>query len=357
MSQNLKDSCQTNLGFPYHGEQNSQTTLNKIIQYLEQQDLSNIVVDNAMAAGLLESRMSALLGTESALWFPSGTLAQGIAARIHSNNKHNRLCLHPTSHLILHEEDGFSKAHDLSAQITGVWREPMNAEGIEDDVDCLFVELPQRHSGGKLPSWEALNTLKQHCRDANIALHMDGARLWSCRPFYQQRSYAEIVAGFDSVYVSLYKDIGAMGGAVLAGSKTFIDQARIWRTRLGGFSLGSWPMIVDSLRLLDERIAQMPALVSKAQELAASIRHLTKITIDPDTPHSNLFHVLLPVSAEVAEAARDKLAKSDGIWLSDRFWGYESADSCAMEIVVGDKALGFSEQDFSQAVTKLIGYL
>ena len=94
-------------------------------------------------------------------------------------------------------------------------------------------------------------------------LHMNGARLWSCRPFYDNKSYADIVDGFDSVYLSFYKDIGAMGLAALAGSQAFIDKARKWRTRLGGFSVGSWPLIYDALHFIDKHIRQMPAYIEK----------------------------------------------------------------------------------------------
>jgi threonine aldolase len=359
MYTSLKASCSVNLGFPYHQYKTPEDTLSCLSYFLNGQKKNAIEGDvelgNAHGASQIEEKMATLLGVEAALWLPTGTLAQGIAARIHRQvTNSDRLLLHPSSHLLLHEEQGYQYAHGCSAKVVGKWREPLALDDISGDPGCVFIELPQRHSGGKLPSWSELQGIKERCKKLGIPLHMDGARLWSCRPFYDNRSYADIVAGFDSVYVSFYKDIGAMGGAVLAGTQKFIDEARGWRTRLGGFSVGSWPLIYDALRLIDKRIKQMPAFIQKAKRLADSIRHIPDLRVDPVIPHTNMFHILLDVSANKAESARDKIAVDQGIWLSDRFWDYESPNSCAMEIVVGEKALAIADQTFSKAMAQFV---
>ena len=129
-------------------------------------------------------------------------------------------------------------------------------------------------------------------------------------PFYNNKNYADIVAGFDSVYISFYKDIGSIGGALLAGSKAFIDDARQWRTRLGGFSVGSWPLIYDALHLIDKRIEQMPAFVEKAKILANAVRHIDGFCIDPLVPHTNLFHILLDFTITLTSSFKSFLGVS-----------------------------------------------
>jgi threonine aldolase len=356
MPVSLKERCSINLGFPYHQYKTPAESLSSLSSFLtEQKELDADVgakFSNDHGALLLEDKIAKLLGVEAALWFPTGTLAQGIAARIHGQKTNNeRLLLHSSSHLLLHEEQGYQYAHGCTVKVIGKWREPLTSANISEGSGCVFVELPQRHSGGKLPSWNELQGVKKRCKTLGMPLHMDGARLWSCRPFYDNRSYADIVAGFDSVYVSLYKDIGAMGGAVLAGSQAFIDDARKWRTRLGGFSVGSWPLIYDALHLIDKRIEQMPAFIEKAKQLANTVRHIPGLRIDPVVPHTNLFHILLDVSADNAASARDQMAIEHDIWMSDRFWNYESPGSCAMELVVGEKALAMGNQTFANAMT------
>lgn len=355
MPVSIKESCSINLGFPYHLYKTPAESLSSLSSFLTEQDENNADVgakySNDHGARLLEDKMAKLLGVEAALWFPTGTLAQGIAARIHGQQtKSDRLLLHPSSHLLLHEEQGYQYAHGCTAKVIGKWREPLTPADIIDNSGCVFVELPQRHSGGKLPSWNALQGIKKYCKTQGMPLHMDGARLWSCRPFYNNKSYADIVAGFDTVYVSLYKDIGSMGGAILAGSQVFIDDARKWRTRLGGFSVGSWPLIYDALHVIDKRIEQMPAFIEKAKQLANAVRHIPGLCIDPVVPHTNLFHILLDVSADKAISARDQIAIDHDIWLSDRFWSFETTSSCAMEFVVGEKALAMRDQTFAHAM-------
>jgi threonine aldolase len=356
MPVSLKESCSINLGFPYHHHKTPAETLSRLSCFLNKQKEGSSDVNtqygNDHGALLLEDKIAKLLGVEAALWFPTGTLAQGIAARIHGQKTNSdQLLLHPSSHLLLHEEQGYEYAHGCSAKVIGKWREPLTSDDIIDDSGCVFVELPQRHSGGKLPSWDKLQGLKKRCKTLGMPLHLDGARLWSCRPFYNNTSYANIVAGFDSVYVSFYKDIGAMGGAALAGSQAFIDDARKWRTRLGGFSVGSWPLIYDALYLIDKRIEQMPTFIEKAKQLVNAVQHISGLQIDPVVPHTNLFHILLDVSADKAASVRDQMAIGHDIWLSDRFWDYESAGRCAMEFVVGEKALAMENQTFANAMT------
>jgi threonine aldolase len=362
MPMSLKASCSINLGFPYHQHKTPAQSLSCLSSFLNEQKENGTEIDaefgNDHGARLLEDKMAKLLGTEAALWFPTGVLAQGIAARIHRQKMNNeQLLLHPSSHLLLHEEHGYGHAHGCSAKVIGKWREPLTSDDISGDPGCAFVELPQRHSGGKLPNWSELQKIKNRCKTMGIPLHMDGARLWSCRPFYDNRSYADIVAGFDSVYVSFYKDIGAMGGAVLAGSQEFIDEARKWRTRLGGFSVGSWPLIYDALHLIDKRIKQMPAFIEKAKDIAGAIKHISDLRVDPVIPHTNLFHILLETSFDKATYARNRIATEQGIWLSDRFWNYESPNRCAMEFVVGEKALAITNQTFVNAMQQFVNLL
>jgi len=157
MPMSLKASCSINLGFPYHQHKTPAQSLSCLSSFLNEQKENGTKIDaelgNDHGARLLEDKMAKLLGTEAALWFPTGVLAQGIAARIHGQQMNNdQLLLHPSSHLLLHEEHGYGHAHGCSAKVIGKWREPLTSDDISGDPGCAFVELPQRHSGGKLPT-------------------------------------------------------------------------------------------------------------------------------------------------------------------------------------------------------------
>ena len=145
-----------------------------------------------------------------------------------------------------------------------------------------------------------------------------------------------------------------MGGAILAGDKSFIEQARTWRARLGGLLVEPWPAIADALRLLDCRLAQVQEFVLKARSLAASVAAFDEIKVDPDPPHTNMFHIILTARAERCEIARDVVSKKTGIWLSNRFWAYEADETCALEVVVGEKAMHLQDNTFRNAISLLL---
>jgi len=90
-------------------------------------------------------------------------------------------------------------------------------------------------------------------RERNITLQLDGARLWECQPFYQ-RSYAEIAALFDTVYVSFYKILGGITGAMLLGPEDVIAEARIWQRRHGGNLVRMFPFVLSAKQGLETRL-------------------------------------------------------------------------------------------------------
>src|SRR5215211_3150991 len=163
----------------------------------------------------LEARVADLLGQEAAVFMPSGTMAQQIALRIWSERKRcATVAFHPTCHLELHEERGYERLHGLHARLVGDPNRLIafaDLEAIREPLAALLLELPQREIGGLLPEWDELVAQGTWARERDIALHLDGARLWEAGPFYG-REYAELAGLFDSVYVSFYKGLGGLAG-------------------------------------------------------------------------------------------------------------------------------------------------
>src|SRR5262249_7656158 len=149
-----------------------------------------------------EREIAALLGKASAVFMPSGTMAQQIAARVWAERKGTRnIAFHPLCHLELHEHKGYQVLHGLHAWPGGS-RHPLlskaDLEKVAEPLAFILIELPQRGIGGQLPTWADLAATSEWARDKGIAFHLDGARLWECATFYD-RSYAEIATLFDSV--------------------------------------------------------------------------------------------------------------------------------------------------------------
>jgi threonine aldolase len=299
-----------------------------------------------------ERRIAELTGKAAAAFMPSGVMAQLAAIRIWTERAGlPRFGLHPTSHLILHEREAYQAVFGLHGALVGDRLRPLTAADLaaeRQSLACLLVELPIREAGGQLPSWDELEALKALARERNIPLHMDGARLWECRPFYG-RPYAEIAEGFASVYVSVYKALGGLSGALLAGDADFVDEARLGRRRLGGTLFHQSPMIVSAAMRLDERLALMDACHERAVSLAEALAEVPGLRVNPPRPHTDMMHLYFDVPAAELLDRRDRIAADDGIWIIGGARPAEIPGWSVCELSVGDNLLAL---DNATAVTR-----
>ena len=285
----------------------------------------------------LEARVAELLGKEAAVWMPSGTMAQQIALRIHCERRANRrIAFHPRCHLDAREERGYAHLHGLGADLLGSRERlptPEDLEAVHEPLGAVVLELPARELGGQLPAWDELTAFCAKARDNGTALHMDGARLWQCAPFYQ-RTLAEIAELFDTVYVSFYKDLGAPAGAALAGTKVVIDEARVWQVRHGGRLFTAYPFLLAAERGLDEVLPRMPEFVARATELAAALGALDEVEIVPDPPQTAMFHLLARRQLERLNEAALDIAERTSTFIG-HFTATEVPGVQATELTVG----------------------
>ena len=179
---------------------------------------------------------------------------------------------------------------------------------IPDRLGAVSLEIPMREIGGQATPWDELAAIKAHCRQRNAHLHMDGARLWEAAAGYA-RPADEIARGFDSCYVSLYKGIGGLGGAMLAGSRSFIARAAESFRRQGGNVIHRSPYVVAAAMQFDQRLAAMPALFRRTEWLYDLLRDYPSIRPNPARPQANMLHLHLPVSRERALDIRDRIAR------------------------------------------------
>jgi threonine aldolase len=290
------------------------------------------------AAERLEARVAELLGKETAVWLPSGTMAQQIALRIHAERRGSRLiAFHPHCHLDVHEERGYEVLHGLHAKLLGHRDrlvEPKDVEELHEAVAAVLLELPQRDLGGRLPVWDDLVTLCHLAREHGAALHLDGARLWQCGPFYE-RGLDEIAALFDTVYVSFYKDLTAPAGCALAGPREFVDEARVWLVRHGGRMFSVHPLLAAAERGLDDVLPRMPELVAQARAFGAALAALEDVSVVPDPPQAAMLHVHVRRPLDRLEAAALELAERTRTWFAGGWQPTEDPAVQKTELSIG----------------------
>ncbi len=297
-----------------------------------------------------EQQIAELLGKDAAVFMPSGTMCQQIALRIWSERRGSpNVAFHPTCHLEIHEQRAYQRLHHLNGILLG---EPQRLFTLEDvkkvaePLAALLIELPQREIGGQLPAWEDLTAITGWARERGIALHLDGARLWECQPFYG-RAYAEIAALFDTVYVSFYKILGGIAGAILAGPADVIAEARIWQQRHGGNLVQLFPYVLSARKGLQDHLGRIRQYCDKAGEVAATLAQFPQIEVMPNPPQTNMMHLFLRGDREKLASAALAIAQETRTWLFSSLAPTGIPGYAGFELTIGEAALDLSNEEIA----------
>lgn len=304
-----------------------------------------------------EGKIAALLGKPAAAFMPSGTMVQTIALRVWCDRQGvSTVGLHPLSHLERNESQAYRMMHGLDAHYLGDDSRQFvkkDLEGVAEDLGAIVLEMPLRPLGCVLLPWDELAAISAWAREREIPLHLDGARIWESQPYYG-RSLAEIAALFDSVYVSFYKGLGGIAGAALAGSKEFIDAARLWQHRQGGRLIQLYPYVLAARKGLAERLPQMGTLHAEIRRVADALRGLPGVRVTPDPPQATSMLILLPGARDRIEEAVLDLAEETGIWLVDRTMASPVQGLTMAELTAGAGTLAFPSEEIRRLFERVL---
>lgn len=341
----LRLQCHTVL--PGHRQPTPAETFAAMAAWCEANGVAHDTYGDGALLQQFEAKVAGLLGKEAAVFCITGTMAQATALRLACAERGSRLvALHPTAHILRHERGNHQLFDHFHVLQIGDQHRPWTLEelqAIPDRLGAAALELPAREIGGQCPGWEELDAIKRHCDEQGIHLHMDGARLWETAAAYG-RPVADIAAGFDSVYVSLYKGIGGLGGALLAGSHGFVARAAEWYRRQGGNIVHRSPYVVAAAMQFDARLAAMPDYFRRTQWLYEALRAHPHLMVNPARPHANMLHLHLPVSRERAMDIRNEIAAQHGVWLFNRASHGALPAHSVVELYVGDNLLALSDE-------------
>lgn len=288
-----------------------------------------------------EAEVAELLGKPAAVFMVSGTMAQQIALRIWADRAGVRnVAFHPTCHLRVHEEHAYRLLHNLNGVEVGGQYGLITLADLEKigvPLAALLLELPQRQIGGALPEWDDLVAQTTWARERGIKLHMDGARLWQAQPYYG-RPLAEIAALFDTVYVSFYKILRGIAGAILAGPEDVIAEARSWQHRQGGKLFQQYPYVLAAKRGLDEHLPHIPEYTAKAQAIAAAISALPDVEVTPNPPQTDMMHIFIRADRERLWEALLDIAEEHRVLLASWLAPTQVPGYQMFELTVGNAA-------------------
>lgn len=262
----------------------------------------------------LERRAAEVVGTEAALYVPSGTMANQIAIRVHTEPG-QELLLDRESHIYRWELAG-------AATLSGVQTRPVDAgercvpsaeqvrsETVTEDLHrpgtgLLAVENTHNYRGGIAVLVDRIAAAAEAAHGSDVLVHLDGARVFNAAVALGVNA-SEIVAPVNSVTFCLSKGLGAPVGSILAGEAAFIEEARRVRKLFGG-GMRQAGMIAAPGLLALENVDRLADDHANAERLAAGLDAIDGV--DASEPETNIV-VVDTESAGIA--ASDLVAACD----------------------------------------------
>ncbi|KRE96334.1 hypothetical protein ASG76_04740 [Nocardioides sp. Soil774] len=274
--------------------------LRELADFAEEHDVAWDRYGERGAVAQLEAEVAELLGKPAAVMFPSGVMAQQATLRAWCDRSGSRrVALPDLSHLLHQEQDGPRRVLGLELEWLTTGRETPTAAALEKvggRLGAAMVELPLRDAGCLLPTWDELVELSTAARQRGVPLHADGARIWESVPHWG-RSLAEAGDLFDSMYVSLYKGLGATSGALVVCPEDLAGELRAWRARMGGTLFSLTAAAIGGLVGLHQDLGRFGDYRAWAIELAAALRARGFATF-PEEPHIATFLAYAPGTAD-----------------------------------------------------------
>ncbi len=278
--------------------------------------------DSYLAGGAvteLEAKFSSLLGKEDTVFMPTGTLANHIALRL--------LCGENRHALVQQESHVYRDESNTVTTLSGINLVPLAAGKAAPTLDeigaaieraevgpyplkvgAIALESPVRRAQGASLSPVLVAGIAKLARAKKIPLHLDGARLllMSGMPGFRVKDYC---AHFDTVYVSLYKYLGAPFGGVLSGSKPMMAKARELRHLFGGTIYHGWQAALPALDALDGAEERHARVRAAGERLLAALERTPGFKVKRIENGSNL--AMLEIAPARQAGLEERLQKAN----------------------------------------------
>ncbi len=234
----------------------------------------------------LEEKIAALFGMESALFFPSGTMTNQTAIKLHTQPGDQLIC-DKYAHVYNYEGGGVSFNSGVSCKLVDGNRGMMTAPQVEAAINppdfyhspltsLVCIENTTNKGGGACWDLAELERIRTVCKKHGLAYHLDGARLWNAL-VAKKESPKTYGAMFDSISVCLSKGLGCPVGSVLVGSKAMIDRALRIRKVLGGGMRQAGYLAAAGIYALDHQFNRLAEDHQKAREIGEVLQGLSFI--------------------------------------------------------------------------------
>lgn len=244
----------------------------------------------------LQEVVAELLGKEAALFLPSGTMCNQVAFAVHCRPG-DEVLLHEQAHPLLYEAGGPSAMVGALLRPLPGPRGRFTADQVRAAVRPAVHYMPRTRAvsleqtaniaGGVCWPLSEVEAVCAAARSLGLVCHLDGARLLNAvvSTGTPARAFA---APFDSVWVDLTKGLGAPLGAVLAGSRGFVEEAWRYKQRFGGAMRQAGIVAAAGLYALEHHVERLADDHERARRLARGLSELPGIAVDAERVETNI---------------------------------------------------------------------
>lgn len=296
----------------------------------------------------LEAVAADLLGKEAALFTPSGTMANQVAAMTHTRPG-QEIVVESESHIYGWEVGGLAANAGLQVRpLDGGARGLFTPEQLRDaivspslhqaETGLVTVENTHNHAGGVAHHPDELEALREVAHEHDLPFHLDGARVCNAAVALDLDP-ATVAEPADSVMLSLSKGLGAPVGSILAGDEAFIDTARRYRKRLGGGMRQAGIIAAPALEGISNpgRLARDH---ERAARLAAGLDDLDGLSAGP--PETN---IVLVATGGASLSAEEFLTACESAGVLGVPFGHETVRFCTYR--------GVDDDDIEEAIASV----
>lgn len=278
-------------------------------------EVGDDVLGDDPAVLALQEKVADLLGKEAGLFLPSGTMANQVAIRTHTEPG-DELIMEATGHTFLYETGAMAGLCGVQASLIAGTRGLITAAQVKSAIrprqtyvpptKLVILENTHNHGGGTLYDLDEIKNISALCKDHGLALHLDGARLWNAC-IATGLAPKEYALHFDSVSVCLSKGLGAPVGSVIVGSQSWIDRAKRFRKMFGGGMRQAGFLAAAGIYALDHQFARLADDHAHARRLSEGLSRIPGVIAEPEHVQTNI--VFFGLRGKPASWLSDELKK------------------------------------------------
>lgn len=273
----------------------------EMLDFMMSAKVGDDVFKNDESTNALEEKVARFFNKEAALFFPSGTMANQTAIKLHTEPGDQVICDH-YSHIYNYEGGGASFNSGVSCKLIQGDRGRIAAEQVKQAINppdfyhsprtrLVSLENTTNKGGGACYELQEIKAIKEVCTNHGLAFHLDGARLWNAL-VAKNHDPKEYGAQFDTISVCFSKGLGAPIGSALLGSKAFIDKALRIRKILGGGMRQVGYLASAASYAMDHHFERLAIDHRKAKELSTALSAIKWVhSVEPTETNIVIFNI------------------------------------------------------------------